>query len=276
MIDDRFTPGYVATPEGRVHVVQHGAGVPLLLLHQTPRSWSEFRDLMPLLPGVRCVALDMVGFGASAPVAEYSIEQMARSALGVLDALGIPEAAVLGHHTGGVVACELAAQVPERVRALLLSSTPFVDQAGREVREARPAIDAVPTQPDGSHLTAMWQRRQAFYPRDRPDLLRSFVRDALTVEDRLEAGHEAVARYRAEDRLGRYGGPVLCIAHDADPYAWPERQHVVSAFPQAETAVVAGGTVAAMDQVPERVAPLVSDFLDRVWGASRPSSLPAR
>jgi hypothetical protein len=32
---------FVATPLGRIHVATVGTGFPVLLLHQTPRSWDE-------------------------------------------------------------------------------------------------------------------------------------------------------------------------------------------------------------------------------------------
>jgi pimeloyl-ACP methyl ester carboxylesterase len=47
--------------------VEHGTGEPVLLLHQTPRSWDEYRDVLPLLgANHRAIAMDTLGFGASA------------------------------------------------------------------------------------------------------------------------------------------------------------------------------------------------------------------
>ena len=40
---------FVATPAGTLHCAIAGTGRPVLLLHQTPRSWDEFRDVLPLL-----------------------------------------------------------------------------------------------------------------------------------------------------------------------------------------------------------------------------------
>ena len=49
----------------------------------------------------------------------------------------IARAHVVGHHTGGVIAIELAARAPERVASLTLSSTPYTDAEFR--RAARRA-----------------------------------------------------------------------------------------------------------------------------------------
>ena len=93
-VERRFVP----LGHGAVHCAVAGSGRPVLLLHQTPRSWDEYRDVLPLLAaaGYRAIALDTPGFGDSAPLdaEEDSIESWARVAIGLLDALGIDRAAV--------------------------------------------------------------------------------------------------------------------------------------------------------------------------------------
>jgi pimeloyl-ACP methyl ester carboxylesterase len=143
----------------------------------------------------------------------------------------------------------------------VLSSTPYIDAEGREMRRKRPPIDHVEVDPDGAHLTELWRRRQKFYPPDRPDLLTRFVRDALILGDDIEKGHEACARYHMEERIGLVRCAVLCIGASADPYAYPELGPLSSHFPQAQVAVVEGGMVPLMDQRPDEVADLIARFL---------------
>src|SRR5690606_40271044 len=141
--------------------------------------------VLPILgPRYRAIAMDTIGFGDSArPPWPGSIERWAAVAAGLLDALGVERAHVVGHHTGGVVAVELAAAFPERVGKLVLSSTPFTDAPFRRARAQRPPIDEVARSADGTHLVALWRNRQPFYPADRPELLEAFVADALKVID---------------------------------------------------------------------------------------------
>ena len=40
---------YVRTDVGRLHYAKAGLGAPVLLLHQSPRSWDEYRDVLPIL-----------------------------------------------------------------------------------------------------------------------------------------------------------------------------------------------------------------------------------
>ena len=176
---------YADLPHGQVHYADCGAvGAPaVLLLHQTPRSWAEYRAVLPLLgERYRCIAMDTVGFGESdALPGAPSIESWATAATQLLDALGVARCHVVGHHTGGVIAVELAARHGARVGALVLSSTPFTDEDFRRARAQRPPIDAVEASDDGAHLAALWRKRQAFYPPGRADLLHAFVLDALKV-----------------------------------------------------------------------------------------------
>lgn len=236
----------------------------VLLLHQTPRSWAEYREVLPQIGRrYRAIAMDTVGFGDSAAAPwPPSIERWAQVALELLDALRIPRAHIVGHHTGGVIAVELAAAFPERVGALVLSSTPFTGEAFRRARANRPAIDAAEPSDDGTHLAAMWRKRQSFYPAGRPDLLQAFVLDALKVTGSLEGGHQAVASYRMEERIGRVTQPTLVIRASDDPFASPHAAELAGHLRNARIVDVEHGMVPLPDQLPEAFARTVLDFLD--------------
>lgn len=255
---------YARLPHGQVHYAACGvAHAPaLLLLHQTPRSWAEYRAVLPWLGAeYRAIAMDSAGFGESDPLPVPSIEAWADVAVRLLDALGIERCHVVGHHTGGVIAAELAARQTRRVGALVLSSTPFTNEAFRRARADHPAIDAVEPSADGAHLALLWQRRQPFYPRDRPDLLHAFVLDAMKVRGDLEAGHRAVAAYRIEDRITSIRQPTLLIRAPGDPFAAPHAAEWQAHLPQAEVVDIAGGMVPLPDQLPQAFADAVLRFL---------------
>ena len=72
----------------------------------------------------RCIALDNRGVGQSGrPDGPYSLEQMARDAVAVLDAEGVERAHVMGASMGGVIAQFVAVFHPERVVSLTLACT---------------------------------------------------------------------------------------------------------------------------------------------------------
>ena len=247
------------------HAVCGDAQAPaVLLLHQSPRSWAEYRHVLPLIGRrFRAVAMDTAGFGDSdnggVPA---SIEQWARVAVELLDALRIARVHVVGHHTGGVIAVELASAFAARVHGLVLSSTPYTDAAFRRARAERPPIDEVAMSGDGSHLAALWQKRLGFYPAERPELLEAFVLDALKVSGRMEEGHRAVAAYRMEERIAKVRQPTLILRATGDPFAAPHAQELKAHIQQARIVDIEGGMVPLPEQMPEAFADAVLSFLE--------------
>jgi pimeloyl-ACP methyl ester carboxylesterase len=254
---------FVTTPLGRIHVAVAGTGFPVLLLHQTPRSWDEYRDVLPLLGrDFRAIAMDTLGFGDSdSPAGDPSIELWAEGAFALLDALEEPRAAIVGHHTGAAIAVEMAASAPARVSALVLSACPFVDAARRAKHHGTRVIDDVEARTDGAHLAELWARRQPFYPADDIDLLQRFMIDALRSGEMAAEGHRVVNRYRMEDRLGHIRCPTLVIAPTGDPHVHPVAPKVAGAIEGSILRELSGGMVPLPDQMPEAFAGLVRDFI---------------
>jgi pimeloyl-ACP methyl ester carboxylesterase len=257
---------FVAVPQGTLHYAQAGEGEPVLLLHQTPRSWNEYREVLPLLGARRrAIAIDTLGFGDSSalPPGDDSIEAWAEAALALLDALGIRRSHVVGHHTGAAIAAQLAAGAPERVVSVVLSSCPFDTAEERAAHlRGRAVADDVDRRPDGSHLLALWQARAAFYPPGDVDLLESFLVDALRAGPRAAAGHHVVARYDIEAAASLVRCPVLLIGAPEDPFAYPALARLRVAFPHAEVEEIEGGMVPLPDQLPVAFATAVARFLD--------------
>lgn len=256
---------FVRVPVGVVHVAECGAGEAVLLLHQTPRSWDEYRDVLPLLGrNRRAIAMDTIGFGDSSrlPATGNSIESWAVVALSLLDALGIERAAVVGHHTGGYIATELAAAHPSRVAALVLSGVAFhTDEVRLAHAEGRALVDDTDRRLDGSHLVELWRGRAAMYPSD-VDLLERFMVDCLKAGPLAAEGHRIVARYAIGERLPRITCPTLILAPTDDPYAFPAVPGLDVALPHARVTRIEGGMVPLPDQLPAAFAEAIEAFLD--------------
>lgn len=156
--------GYADTPEGQIHYYTHGRGKPLLLLHQTPRSARTFGRMMRQLGGkFRCFAPDTLGFGDSDPLpAKARMEDLARSMIHFLNALGVARAHVLGFHTGNKIGAAMAADHPDRVgKAVLIGMTHSL-VISRKDRDAaimdivKKYMTAYRESPDGAHLVRAW------------------------------------------------------------------------------------------------------------------------
>jgi pimeloyl-ACP methyl ester carboxylesterase len=103
-----------------------GSGVPLLLIHGYPLSREIWRPQLEGLAEIaRVIAPDLRGFGESQAVQGiYAMDRLAQDCLELLDHLKITKPAmVCGHSMGGYVTFAFFRRYPERVRALVLTST---------------------------------------------------------------------------------------------------------------------------------------------------------
>ncbi|UVJ38683.1 alpha/beta fold hydrolase [Arthrobacter sp. CJ23] len=103
---------------------------PLLLLHAWGESRHCFDRLIPLLrQGIGAptiIAPDLRGQGEAAKPADgYSLPEQAEDVAALLEALGVPQAYVLGSSSGGYVAQQLAVAHPDAVSALVLVGSPL-------------------------------------------------------------------------------------------------------------------------------------------------------
>ncbi len=102
-----------------------GEGTPVVFVHGIPTSPALWRHVVPLVGRARCLAWEMVGYGASIPHGEgrdISVSQQAEYMVDWLRALGIERAVFVGHDLGGGVAHIAALRHPELCAGLLLTN----------------------------------------------------------------------------------------------------------------------------------------------------------
>jgi pimeloyl-ACP methyl ester carboxylesterase len=125
-----FKHTHVETNGIRMHVVEAGSGFPVLLCHGFPELWYSWRHQLRALAdaGFRAIAPDQRGYGetdAPQPIEAYTVHHLVGDLTGLLDALGIEQAAIVGHDWGGVVVWQMALLAPHRVAAVAGVNTPF-------------------------------------------------------------------------------------------------------------------------------------------------------
>jgi pimeloyl-ACP methyl ester carboxylesterase len=103
-------------------IEDHGAGVPLVLLHGFPLSMAMWDPIRPgLVQVARVVTPDLRGFGASGkPEGDYSMATLADDVLRLADALDLERVVLGGHSMGGYVALRFAAAHRDRLAGLIL------------------------------------------------------------------------------------------------------------------------------------------------------------
>ena len=258
----------------RLHVVEQGDGPLVILLHGFPEFWYSWRRQIPALAeaGFRVVAPDMRGYNLSDKprgVRAYRTQILARDIANLVARYGAPQAHVVGHDWGAVVAWIFAMSYPERLGRLAILNVPHPIVSIRALRNPR-------------QLRRSWYVFFFQLPY-LPELLGrrgnyAFVRDALP--DEAERYVEAIARpgaltsainyyralirYAAEDRarVRRIDRPALVIWGERDRYlgrelAEPPRKWVPNA--RVERVPTASHWV-QLDE-PARVNELLIDFL---------------
>ena len=123
------------------YVRDEGSGTPVILLHGFPDTGDLWRKQVPALvqQGFRAIVPDMRGRGRSSKpeaVSDYRLSSIVRDVTGILDALRIERAHVVGHDWGAPVAWLVAALAPERVDRLVAISVGAPGAAARPTLEA--------------------------------------------------------------------------------------------------------------------------------------------
>ncbi len=125
MAIEGFTETRVATNGIELSVHRAGAGKPLVLLHGFPQNHMCWRKVAPrLAEDFDVIIPDLRGYGDSdTPAGDaenraYSKREMAKDILGLLDALGIAHAHILGHDRGARVSYRFALDHPDRLDRL--------------------------------------------------------------------------------------------------------------------------------------------------------------
>ena len=110
-------------PGEALHVVDYGAGTPVVLLPGSMGTAFGFRRLQQPLAdaGFRFLAVEPLGLGNSLrpPLADYSLTAQADRVRALLDELGLDRAIVVGQGLGVSIALRLAVRHPERVLAVV-------------------------------------------------------------------------------------------------------------------------------------------------------------
>ena len=199
------------------YVRDEGSGTPVILLHGFPDTGDLWRNQVPALVknGFRTIVPDMRGRGRSSKpdaVSEYRLSSIVRDVTGILDALDVEKAHVVGHDWSAAVAWLLAALAPTRVDRLVAISVGAPGAGGG------PTLEGL--QKGSYRLLLLFEGvAEELLQRDDWRLFRLFLDGAKDTEAYVKTLSEpgaltpALNWYRAnlpvQALLGRTGGPQL-------------------------------------------------------------------
>ena len=117
-----------------LHIAEAGEGPLVLLIHGFPELWYAWRHQLPALAdaGYHAVAPDLRGYGDSDTpheVEAYRLREMHADFVGILDALGEEQAVIVGQDWGSLLCWTAAALRPDRFRAVVGMSVPYLPRA---------------------------------------------------------------------------------------------------------------------------------------------------
>ncbi|GAM06613.1 alpha/beta fold hydrolase [Novosphingobium sp. MBES04] len=262
--------GYTDGPYGQIHYRHEGAVTQtrgaIVLLHQAPMTSAQYDNVLrPLAAhGFHAIAIDMPGFGMSDPVPGVPrVEDWAAVVVPVLDALGYPDAVVLGHHTGAMVATEVGIQFPDRVRAVILNGPmPVSEEERAEFMEGLHQTErTITATDDGTQFNMVHAARTGLAEGTvAPARISEYVVQAFEGQGAYWHGHHAAFLYRQDETLGRLERPALILTNTGDViYEHALAAHAIR--PDFAFTALEGGGVDVVDQMPEDWAEAVTRYV---------------
>ncbi|HEX9370113.1 MAG TPA: alpha/beta hydrolase [Roseiflexaceae bacterium] len=223
-----------------------GDGPPLVLIHGLSGSsrWWE-RNILALAERFRVHVVDLIGFGASTARHPFVLKHSPVYLAAWMDRLGIPQAHVVGHSMGGVIAADLAADFPDRVdRLVLVDAAMFVAQ-----------------QDPLAHALGVIREFGIHQPRFLPILL----------GDAFQAGVGTLSRAAVEllttditPKLQQIQAPTLVVWGERDAITPLDAgRRLCGALPNGRLVIVEGAGHNPMWECPSAFNRVVADFVTR-------------
>ncbi len=200
-----------------------GEGTPVVLIHGLAGDYSAWTNQVQLLKDhYRVIAFDNRGAGKSSQIDEpISTEDLAHDTLGLMTALGVGSAHIVGRSMGGAVAQHMALISPDRVKSLVLcASFAILDPLGRRVLlNMREALEWRMNWADHARHSVQNFVSADFFNHKSEQVKK--IEMLIGGETRLPACYirqnEACQNHDTSKKLGLIKQPTLIMAGQSDP-----------------------------------------------------------
>jgi epoxide hydrolase 4 len=190
-IEARVQHGYASSNGVKIHYASLGSGPLIVMIHGFPDFWYTWRDQMAgLADKYQVVAIDQRGYNLSDKpdgVENYDMRLLVGDVAAVIKSLGKDKAIIVGHDWGGVVAWQLAMNLPQMTDKLIILNLPHPRGIARELakpdsQQAKNAAYARMFQQEGAEqkLTAEALAGWVKDPEARKKYVQAFQRSSFT------------------------------------------------------------------------------------------------
>lgn len=264
----------------KVHYKTYGQGEPVfLLLHGFGASLFSWHEVTaPLAEMGTVIAYDRPAFGLTERPLEwegespYSQDSQVELVIGLMDALGVEQAILVGNSAGGTISMLTALKYPQRVQSLILVD-PAVYAGGGAPAWIRPLLGT----PQMRHLGPLVARQ---IQTRGPELVKLAWHDPTKITPEIMEGYQKPLRIDNWDkalweltvssresglaeRLSEFDLPVLVITGDDDRIVPTEQSlQLAKEIPNAQLAVIPQCGHVPHEECPDVFMQAVTDFLE--------------
>jgi 3-oxoadipate enol-lactonase len=245
------------TPQRHTLVFLHGIG-------GRAAGWSPVQQSCAAA-GYPSLAWDMPGYGDSPAIEPCDFDGLADSLAALMDSHGLQQAVLVGHSLGGMVALQMWARHPTRIRALVLAaSSPAFGHGSGDFQQAFIAQRLAPLQAG----KRMQDVAEALVPTmvapgfEGPGLAHAKACMGSIKPAAYQAALHALVQFEQRAALPTIAVPTLCIAAEHDRTAAPSVvQRMAEKIPNAQYQCMSGvGHLLTFEQ-PERFTQTLLPFL---------------
>lgn len=274
--------GKVKVDDVNLYYELYGEGDPLVLIAGTGISLAPWRvfQVPEFSKHYEVLIYDHRGLGRSdKPDMHYTTRLFGRDCAGLMDALGIKKAHVLGHSMGGRVAQWLALDYPQKIRSLVLSGT----GSGKYSEQLEDYPRGVPMDAALEMIEKGYEKYQhdhwgpGFmfsdrFVQDHPEVVKTFQDLIVDEVPPLKCYlRHVVARQCHETTaiVDKITAPTLVIVGSKDTHEGGTGNHVESSealarqIRNAELVLIEGGRHGYLREMPEKGHPPILEFLRR-------------
>jgi pimeloyl-ACP methyl ester carboxylesterase len=263
----------------KVHYKTYGQGEPtFILLHGFGASLFSWREVTaPLAEFGTVIAYDRPAFGLTERPLKwegenpYSQEAQIELVIGLMDALGVERAVLVGNSAGGTIAMLTALKYPQRVQSLILAD-PAVYAGGGAPAWVRPLLRTPQMRHLGPLIARQIQTRG-------PELIELAWHDPSKVTPEILEGYQKPLRLADWDkalweltlasresglaeRIGEFDLPILVITGDADRIVPTEQSvRLAEELPNAQLVVIPQCGHVPHEERPAEFMQAVTEFL---------------